>query len=181
MAFIYFYSLILIHPYLACWWMSFPTAGRKSWEALVPGYNYYVAFEITCKRPWWAFLMLVPGVHLIMLATLNISYFRKFGYFSLVDTIQGIIFPYYLMYQIGSNNDPCVPETNWAREKDRADRAWSDHLILFLSLPVLGHLLTYLVGLFKKEKSGDKTMVKEWGDSIWFALIAAGIIRTYEF
>ncbi len=181
MGFIYFYSLILIHPYLACWWMSFPAAGRKSWEAIVPGYNYYVAFKIACNKPWWSLLMIVPGVHLVMLATLNISYFRKFGYFSLADTLQGILFPYYLMYQIGSNGDPCVPETNWAKEKDRAARAWSDHLILFLSLPVLGHLLTYLVGLFKKDKTGDKTLVKEWGDSIWFALIAAGIIRTYVF
>jgi signal peptidase I len=85
------------------------------------------------------------------------------------------------MYKIGSNGDPCVPETNWALEKDKAERAWSDHLILFLGLPVIGHVLTTLIGLFKKEKSGDKTLVKEWGDSIWFALIAAGIIRTYVF
>ena len=73
MAFIYFYSLILIHPYLACWWMSFPAAGRKPWEALVPGYNYFVAFKITCNKPWWSLLLLVPGVHLIMLATIGVS------------------------------------------------------------------------------------------------------------
>jgi signal peptidase I len=181
MAFIYFYGLILLHPYLACWWMSFPAAGRQKWEALVPGYNYFVAFKIACNKPFWSLLLVVPGVHLIMLAVLNISYFRKFGYFSLVDSLQGIIFPYYLMYKIGSNGDPCVPETNWALEKDKAERAWSDHLILFLGLPVIGHVLTTLIGLFKKEKSGDKTLVKEWGDSIWFALIAAGIIRTYVF
>ena len=181
MSFIYFYGLILLHPYLACWWMSFPASGRQKWEALVPIYNYFAAFKIACNKPLWALLLLVPGVHLIMLAVLNISYFRKFGYLSLSDTVQGILFPYYLMYKIGSNGDPCMPGTNWAREKDRAARSWSDHLILFLSLPVIAHVLVMVVGLIKKEKSGDKTLVKEWGDSIWFALIAAGIIRTYVF
>jgi len=181
MEFIYYYGLILLHPYLACWWMSFPTAGRQKWEALIPGYNYFVAFKIACDKPFWSLLLLIPGVHLIMLAVINISYFRKFGYFSIIYTIQGIVFPYFLMYKIGSNGDPCVPSTNWAREKDRAVRLWSDHMILFLGLPVIGHVLTTILGWFKKEKSGDKTLVKEWGDSIWFALIAAGIIRTYVF
>ena len=78
MGFIYFYSLILIHPYLACWWMSFPAAGRKSWEAIVPGYNYYVAFHVTNKKGWWSFLLVIPGVHLVMLAVLNLTYIRKF-------------------------------------------------------------------------------------------------------
>ena len=84
MAFIYFYALILIHPYLACWWISFPQAERKSWEALVPGYNYYVAYKVSCQKPWWFLLLLFPGVHLVMLAVLNVSYFRRFGYFTLL-------------------------------------------------------------------------------------------------
>ena len=97
MSFFYFYLLILVHPYLSLWWLSFPKAGRKSWEALIPGYNYFVMFKITCDKPFWSLLMLFPGVHLIMLATANVSYLRRFGYYSFTDTLQGILFPYLLM------------------------------------------------------------------------------------
>jgi len=41
----YFYLFILVHPYLAMWWKSFELAERKSWEAFIPGYNYFVAFK----------------------------------------------------------------------------------------------------------------------------------------
>jgi hypothetical protein len=46
MSFIYFYLLILAHPYLAQWHRLFPKLGRKSWEALVPGYNYFILYKI---------------------------------------------------------------------------------------------------------------------------------------
>ena len=43
---LYFYLFILVHPYLSMWVNSFKQAGRQPWEALIPGYNYYVAFKI---------------------------------------------------------------------------------------------------------------------------------------
>lgn len=181
MAFIYFYALILIHPYLSCWWISFPQAGRKSWKALVPGYNYYVAYKISCHKPWWCLLLLFPGVHLVMLAVLNVSYFRRFGYFTLLDTVQGIFFPYILMFKISQNKDKALPDTDWTNESEVKKRSMGDHLALFFALPIIGHALAYFLGLFSKQKPGSKTRVKEWGDSLWFALIAAGIIRTYVF
>ena len=89
----YFYLLILIHPYISLWFVSFKQAERKQWEALIPIYNYFIAFKLGCKKPWWSLLMIVPGAHLIMWSVLNTSYIRRFGYFSFIDTIQGIFFP----------------------------------------------------------------------------------------
>ena len=97
MSFFYFYLLIIVHPYLAMWWKSFPKAGRQTWEALVPGYNYFVVFKITSNKPWWSLLLLFPGVHLAMWMVANVSYIRRFGYFSFADTLQGIFFPYLIM------------------------------------------------------------------------------------
>jgi signal peptidase I len=37
------------------------------------------------------------------------------------------------------------------------------------------------LGALQKKKKGKKTIIKEWGDSILFALIAASAIRTYVF
>ena len=181
MDFIYFYLLILIHPYLALWWMSFEQAGRKKWEALVPGYNYFIAFKFILNKPFWSLLLIFPGVHLVMLAVLNLSYIRRFGRFTFLDTLQGIFFPYVITYQIATYKDQILPETDWSNPKEVEKRAMGDHLALFFALPIIGHALAYIIGFFSKSKPGSKTRVKEWGDSLWFALIAAGIIRTYVF
>ena len=181
MSFIYFYIFLLVHPYLALWWKSYEQAGRASWEALIPGYNYFVAFKIMCNKPFWAFLMLFPGVHLVMLASLNVSYIRRFGYYSLTDTLQGIFFPYLIFSKIASSKQDFLPETNWANAKETEIRKWGDHLVLFLSLPVLGHVVSLGLGAVTREKPGKKSKQKEWGDSIIFALVAASIIRTYVF
>lgn len=178
---LYFYLFLLAHPYLAMWWKSFEQADRKSWEALIPGYNYFVAFKIACKKPWWSLLMVFPGVHLVMWSVLNTSYIRRFGYYSLLDTVQGIFFPYLLFAKIARSNDKALPETNWGNTKQMADREWGDHLALFLALPVIGHAIALGIGAVTRHKPGKKSKVKEWGDSVIFALVAASVIRTYVF
>jgi signal peptidase I len=163
------------------WWRSFPKAGRQAWEALIPGYNYFIVFKITCKKPFWSLLLLFPGVHLIMWATANLSYVRRFGYYSFTDTLQGIFFPYYLLYQCGEESSIFLDETNWSNSAERETRKWGDHIALFLSLPVLGHAVAMAIDAVTRDKPGTKSKVKEWGDSILFALVAASIIRTYVF
>ena len=181
MSFIYFYLLILLHPYIALWPKSFTKAGRKSWEALIPGYNYYVAFKITIDKPFWSLLLLFPGVHLVMLASINVSFIRRFGFFSFTDTLQGIFFPYLIFAKIANSELPFLNETNWSNSREIEMRKWGDHIVLFLSVPVLGHLIALAFGMFSREKPGVKSRIKEWGDSILFALVAASIIRTYVF
>lgn len=178
---LYFYIFLLVHPYLAMWWKSFEQAGLEKWKALIPGYNYFVAFKLTCQKPWWSLLMIFPGVHLVMWAVVNLSYIRRFGYYTLVDTIQGIFFPYIIMAKIATSGDKILPETNWANSKQVGDREWGDHLVLFLGLPVIGHAIALGIASVTRPKPGKKTKVKEWGDSIWFALVAALVIRTYVF
>ncbi len=178
---LYFYLILLVHPYIAMWWKSFNQADRKTWEALIPIYNYYVVFKLGAKKPWWALLLIFPGVHIVMWSVANVSYIRRFGYYSLIDTIQGIFFPYIIMAKIAQSGDKILPETNWANSKEVADREWGDHLALFLALPIIGHIIALAIAAVTRAKPGKKTKVKEWGDSIIFALVAASIIRTYVF
>jgi signal peptidase I len=178
---IYFYIFLLVHPYLALWMKSFPKAGHASWKALIPGLNYYIAFKISCNKPWWSLLMIFPGVHLVMWAVLNTSYIRRFGFYSITDTLQGIFFPYLILAKIATAEKEIQVETNWLNNKEVHERSFGDHIVLFLCLPVIGHAIAYLFQSISREKPGNKTKVKEWGDSILFALIAALIIRTYVF
>ncbi len=163
------------------WWKSFPKAGRKSWEALVPGYNYYVIFKITCQKPFWSLLLLFPGVHLVMLATANVSYLRRFGFYSFTDTLQGIFFPYLLSYKVANSDVTFGNETNWSNSREVEIRKWGDHIVFFMCVPVIGHLITTILDAVTRDKPGIKSRVKEWGDSVLFALVAASIIRTYVF
>ena len=182
MSFIYFYLLILINPFLGQWGKQFQKMGLSSSNAYIPLYNYYLVFKHTNKKPFWTILMLIPGVHLIMMMVANVSLIRRFGRFSLMDTIQGIFFPYVLMHQLVSDEKAVqVAETNWNNAKELEARKWGDHLVLFMCLPVLGHALELLFSLISSRKAGSKTGVKEWGDSLLFALIAATVIRTYVF
>jgi len=165
MSFIYFYLLILINPFLGQWGKQFTKMGLSSSSAYIPLYNYYLVFKHTNKKPFWTILMLIPGVHLIMMMVANVSLIRRFGRFSLMDTIQGIFFPYVLMYQLVSDEKAVpVSETNWNNAKELEARKWGDHLVLFMCLPVLGHALELLFSLISSRKAGSKTGVKEWGD-----------------
>lgn len=182
MSFTFFYILLLVHPYISFWWKIFPLIGEEAWKAWIPGLNYYILFKKINEKGFWAFLLLVPGVHLVMLAVLNVSLFRRFGYLSLVDTLQGIFFPYLISYKISNATEAdFIHATNWANSKERAEREWGDHLVLFLSLPVIGHLIAIGNQNLIREQNGKKSKVKEWGDSILFALVAASIIRSYVF
>lgn len=182
MSFIYFYIFILaVHPYLAMWSKSFERAGVNKMYALIPFVNYYYVFKIGCKKPFWSILLIFPGVHIVMWSVANVSYIRRFGFYSLADTAQGVFFPYLILWKIA--NTPSMPiqePTNWANPTEVAKRNQGDHLILFLALPVVGHAVAYLLG-FRGDKIGKRSKFKEWGDSIVFALVAASIIRSYVF
>ncbi len=171
----------MVHPYLAMWFKSFQKAGVANWKALIPGLNYFYAFKIGTNKPWWSLLMAFPGVHIVMWMSANVSYIRRFGFFSASDTLQGMFFPYLILAKIARDEKlTLLHETNWANPMEVGKRTAGDHVVLFFSLPILGHVVAYLFGMFK-QRTGKKSTFKEWGDSILFALVAAGIIRTYVF
>jgi signal peptidase I len=182
MSVLYYYLFFLVYPIIAMWWKSFPKAGHKQWEALIPGYNYAIASKIAGQPWWWTFFMLIPGLHIFMWMVFNVSYIRKFGFFSLTDTIQGIFFPFILMAKIATeeNAQPNF-ETDWENPENVERRMQGDHLALFLALPIFGHIIAYTIGALQRNRKSKKTIIKEWGDSILFALIAASAIRTYVF
>jgi signal peptidase I len=179
---LYFYIFILLlHPVIALWWKTFERIGEPAWKAFVPGLNYFVVFGFGAKKPWWSVLLLFPGVHIVMWMVANVSYIRRFGFFSLGDTLQGIFFPYLILWKIANGaNYHTLPDTNWANPKEVHARTAGDHAVLFLTVPVLGHAVAMILS-FRADKPGKRSKWKEWGDSLLFALVAASIIRTYVF
>jgi signal peptidase I len=184
MSVLYFYLFILIvHPIISMMWKIFPKMGEASWKAFIPVYNYFVWIKLCNQKWYWSLLMLIPGVHIVMFFVFNVSMVRRFGFYGVSDTLQGVFFPYLLFAKIAKDEKiHTVEMTDWLDEKQVKHRNAGDHTVLFLSLPIVGHAIVLVLSIFKvKPKKSKKTLVKEWGDAILFALVAASVIRTYVF
>jgi len=178
------YLLIVLTPAMGLWQKAMPRLERKPTDTFIPFYNYFVVLK-ACKLPWyWVIFLLFPGIQFIMWASINVSYIRKFGLYSVKDTILGILFPFPVFWKIANNPEKykAIPETNWDVAKQVDQRTPSDHVALFFALPVIGHAICYPFSLLGvKRKPGKKSIFKEWGDAILFAVVAASAIRTYVF
>ncbi len=180
------YLIIVLTPVFGMWHKILPKMERPGWAAFVPFYNYFVALRAT-KQPWyWVIFLLLPGIQFYMWASINVTVVRKFGIYGVKDTILAILFPFPVFWKIAKIKDgetmQVVPPTNWEIEKQVNMRTPSDHVALFFALPIIGNLLAYGISVLGfKRKSGKKSVVKEWGDAVLFAIIAASAIRTYVF
>ncbi|UPQ78147.1 signal peptidase I [Flavobacterium azooxidireducens] len=98
--FIFFLVIQIVH-YLGTWKL-YQKAGRKSWEAAVPVYNAIILMKIINRPWWWAFLLFIPIVNLIMFPVVWVETLRSFGKNSQLDTILGVatlgLYIYYVNY-----------------------------------------------------------------------------------
>lgn len=174
-------SIILFYCAIGTWKL-FEKAGRKQWEGLVPVYNIFIWTKIINKPWWWGLILLVPGWNqLLMLGAMNVSMGRIFGRFSAKDTIMQIVVPFVYFPMLAYDETAVYEgETDWNDKKQIERRTVSDHIALFFaSFGIINALVVVLKATGTKNKPGQKSVVKEWGDSIVFALIAASMIRGY--
>lgn len=174
-------SIIILYTAMATWKL-FEKAGRQSWEGFVPVYNIFIWLKVI-KRPWWwAIILLIPGFsQILMFCAMNVSMGRMFGKFSVKDTLMQIFVPfiYFPMIAFGKEELVYQGETDWNDTAQVNGRRISDIIVLVLSSFGVIWALLRLPGFGKETQKGEKTSVKEWGDSIVFALIAASMIRGY--
>ena len=179
------YLIIFLTPVIGLWNKRMEDMGRKSSDAYIPFYNYFSLLK-GAHLPWyWVIFLLFPGVQFVMWASLNVSYIRKFGQYGIKETILGIVFPFPVFWKIANKKEetPAIEPTNWDIAKQVNERKNSDHVALAFALPVLGHAVAWPIfsALQRKKKAGKKTVLKECGDAILFAVVAASVIRTYVF
>ena len=178
------YLLVILTPIIGMWHKRFPDMGRKESAVFIPFYNYQQLLKANKLPGYWIFFLLFPGVQIYMWACLNVTYIRKFGEFGVKETILGILFPFPVFYKIAKNPEKykVAEGTNWDIAKQVDARTPSDHVALFFALPVVGHIIAIPFSMLGvKRKAGKKSIFKEWGDAILFAIIAASVIRTYIF
>lgn len=118
-------------------------AGLTSWHGFIPGLNY-VAWLQVIHRPWyWIFLLIVPGINLLMLIIMQVELGICFG-------------------------------------KRSSLEQWLHGALPWLALPLLSRGKEAYVGA-RDWTVKKKSVGREWGESILWALIVASVVRTFLF
>ncbi len=119
---------ILLFPILLFW--IFKDAGKPSWQALVPVYNYYVWIEIIGKKWWWFALMFVPFINIFMIMLMIVETVKCYKKNSLGEQALAVIFPYAYLPWIGLASSETYTEPSLLpKYKKSVTREWIDAII----------------------------------------------------
>ena len=122
--------VLLIGVYFATWFKLFERAGEASWKGFVPFLNIVVWLKIV-KRPWWwLFLLLVPGVNLIMLIVLNVETSKAFNLRSTQEQWLAAVIPHWVFIQLAyQNKGEYVGPYDWTGKKKGMAREWGEAIV----------------------------------------------------
>lgn len=127
-AIIYF---ILLATHLASYYKIFQLAGRKPWEALIPGYNVIILLKIL-ERPWyWALVLIFPGVNVLMVMILNVNTIKAMSKDGFVDQLGAILLPFVYMPYVAYKDSGAAwigPEDR-TKQKRSGAREWGDAIL----------------------------------------------------
>lgn len=147
----------------------FEKAGEPSWAALVPFYNAFTVIRIVGAPKWWGILMFVPIVHFFIIAGMLIEFNKSFGQYEFIDNVAAIILPY-IYYPYLTSKKPDYIHQAWAVQNDIKKR---------YKVALKENQKSELRRLEKENPFPQKTKVREWAESIIFAVFAAHFIRMF--
>ena len=108
----------------------FAKVGIDKWKAAVP-FLHFFAWAKAIKRPWWwAVLLFVPGVNLIMLAVMHVELASAFGKRSTKDHLMAIFLPFVLLPLLAKEDPAYVGPIDWKKNKKNFAQEWG-HAIVF--------------------------------------------------
>lgn len=165
------YSIIAIGYWLGFYFL-FPKAGRKSWEALVPFYNFYVLTRVT-KKPWWWILLLVfPGVNILMLMVFNSNLATVFGKRELKDQVLAVLLPFIFFPKWGREDDvKYVGNIDRNKHKKSTRVEWGEAIVF--AVVAASIIRTYFLEAFTiPTASMEKTLLI--GDYLFVSKMAYG-------
>lgn len=91
------YLIILFFPVFL--WKVFEEAGYKSWQTIIPFYNYWIWLKIIQKPKWWFICWLIPFLNLFMIFLMLIETSKcyekhNYGFYLLATLVPFLYFPY---------------------------------------------------------------------------------------
>jgi signal peptidase I len=122
--------LILVVISFAGLYKIFKKTGRTPWKAFVPFLNFYEWIKLLERPWWWVFLMIVPGVNILMYSVLAVITAQYYGKRKTLDLTFAAFFSFLYIVYIG--NDKTAKWTGIDDIKDRKGgfiKTWLDPLI----------------------------------------------------
>lgn len=147
----------------------FPKCGKPAMNGLIPGVNFMDWCDIIGRPRWYALLLLIPIVNIFIFVGMAVDLGRSFGKLGFKHTAAATVFaPAFLGY-LGLNKEQEYVGPTVVAEKEYQEK--------ILEAKEAGKERT-----FKKLVEGDpykKSGIREWFESIFFAVFAAAFIRMF--
>jgi signal peptidase I len=150
----------------------FELRGEQAWKAYVPVLNFMVWNKIIGKPNWQIVLLFIPLLNVFIIASMASDLNKSFSRFSFLDSVLAIALPFvwfpYMGYSLAKNLKYIGPatqlRTEFRKNLKAALKAKNDSEVRRLE---------------KEHPIPKKTMIREWADSILFAVFAAHFIRLF--
>lgn len=162
--FLVMYVLVSISLYFL-----FPKAGVDGWKGLVPGLNFMEWCSIIGRPRWYAALLLIPIVNIFIYSGMAVDMVRSFGKFKFFDSFLSVIATPISFLMIAFNK-----ESNYLGKTLNLERDYHQQ-ILDAKETDNKRALEKL----QAENPYKKSVLREWSESIIFAVFAASFIRMF--
>ena len=108
----------------------FQKSGRQVWEALVPGYNFYIWLKLIERPWWWLIILAIPGVNLMMIMVMVFLLVRNFEEENTLKLIAAVFLPFFYLPYIGFSSKYNFHGADyWKKYPKTAAREWVEAIV----------------------------------------------------
>ena len=158
------YILLSISLYLL-----FPKAGVDAVKGLIPGVNFVEWCKIIGRKPTHALWLLFPIVNIFIYAGMCVDMMYSFGKTKFVDSILAVVYAPIAFFRLAKDEKETYKVAAFQDEKDYKER--------ILEAEKSGD--KYALKKLVKNNPYQKSVGREWGEAIIFAVFAAAFIRMF--
>jgi len=164
-------AFLLVTYLLLCFTLAalFKKAGEDSTKAWIPGIQFGVWSRIVGHKPSHAWWLLFPIVNIFIFAALCIDMVKSFGKLGFADSVLAVVYPPLAFWLIGRNPAASFVEPAFAKEREYTRQ-------LHLARKNRDSALVTKLQTTNKYARGT---IREWAESIIFAVFAATFIRMF--
>lgn len=147
----------------------FPKAGVEAQKGLIPGVNFGEWAQLIGRKKSYAWLLLIPIVNIFIFAGMAVDMVRSFGKFSFWDSALAVIYAPLKFFMVAKDDSakylgPTLTLEEEYQNKINAARESNN---------------TYELNKLQENNPYKKGVVREWTESIVFAVFAAAFIRMF--
>jgi signal peptidase I len=107
----------------------FKTAQLTGWHGHIPGLNYWTWLK-AIERPWyWIFLLIIPGINLLILVIMHVELSICFDQRSSSDQWKIGAIPWVFLPLLSSSDAKYSGRRDWSKTKKSVFRDWSESIL----------------------------------------------------